>query len=315
MNGLQIITVVNVIILLIGILLTLVYVLSIILLRRFHTAINILTGNFGLSSIICGSYWMIYNPLTTFHGNILQGSTVSYVVISYLTLMVNCLPVYALVNIAVNRYFTVIYPNRAFFKKQMWILTSILTQWIVAIILPMPHLILSYQVTIDINQDDNHQLMFRSYLSVLFQTFVNGLRLPSWILFYNLSVVLIFPSIIIVFFDSLIFYSVRSSTLRVHALPSSAATVANVNHGRNRDVNLVKHMLFIFVMFIIGWGPIYIYSAVVNMEGIDARVIILLQILPVLDLSINIIDLFIYNRDLRRYLIERCLNFLRVNRN
>ena len=55
-EDLYILTMVNVIVLAIIIVLTLIYLLPIILVRRFHTASNILTGNYGVTGIICCTF-------------------------------------------------------------------------------------------------------------------------------------------------------------------------------------------------------------------------------------------------------------------
>ncbi|UJR17387.1 hypothetical protein I4U23_004282 [Adineta vaga] len=287
----QIICILNIIILLNGTILMLIYLLSIILIRRFHTATNILTGNFCLTGIVCGSYWIVYDVLSSFYSNIIFRSIISCIVTSYLPIMVNCLMIHALAMITFNRFFTVTYPNKKRFKEQTWSFMSIIVQWIVAIILPLPHLILSFQAC------------------------QNGNRSPSWISLYNIGIILILPSITMIFFNSMIFYSVHSSTRRVQTLPSSTSAISSVNHGRARDIYLVKHMLFMFVVFIAGWGPIYMYSAIVGIQDINSSIIITLQILPVSSSFINIVDLFMYNHDLRRYLTERLLKYLHLNRN
>jgi len=116
----------------------------------------------------------------------------------------------------------------------------------------------------------------------------------------------------------MIFFFVRSSTRRVHAAATATkSSVANTNLQHARDMYLVKHMVFIFIVFLIGWAPIYIL-AVIRFSfsgGLPTGVYLLLQMLPVFSTLTNIVDLFIYNHDLRQYFKEQIFKCLHLNRN
>ncbi|UJR19681.1 hypothetical protein I4U23_022815 [Adineta vaga] len=272
----------NAVILLIIIILTIIYLLPTILVRHFHTTNNILTGNICLTTIIAAVFWTIYNILNTYYENILNESTTGCVVSIYFPGLVNCLVVYAMAMISINRFCAVIYPSKALFKRLTWSFISSGTQWIIAIILAVPHLLIA------------------------FQTCLYGNLVPYWISFYNMFIIAILPCVIHVVFNSFIFINVRSSTRRVHA-ETTATSVTNKSRQHNtRDVRLLKHMLFIFVVFISGWSPFFILSTIsINApEWINS----LLQMLPVFSLLINIVDLFLYNHDLRQYLKGRFWN-------
>jgi hypothetical protein len=119
----------------------------------------------------------------------------------------------------------------------------------------------------------------------------------------------ILPSILGVVFNTLIFIKVRSSTRRAHTVATTMPVNATYSKQQNaRDVHLLKHMLFISVVFIIGWAPVYINAAVEIYIKVPYWIDSLLQIFPVLSSLINIVDLFLYNHDLRQYLKERLLN-------
>ncbi|CAF4024008.1 unnamed protein product, partial [Adineta steineri] len=77
--------------------------------------------------------------------------------------------------------------------------------------------------------------------------------------FYSLSVVVIVPSIVNILFNSLIFISVRSSTRRIKALTTTTTTVTNITHQDKRDTYLLKHIVFMFIVFISGWAPVYTF--------------------------------------------------------
>jgi hypothetical protein len=52
--------------------------------------------------------------------------------------------------------------------------------------------------------------------------------------------------------------SVKSSSRRVRTLATTANAPANSNEYSARDIHLLKHMFFIFVVFLLGWTPICI---------------------------------------------------------
>jgi hypothetical protein len=141
-------------------------------------------------------------------------------------------------------------------------------------------------------------------------------QVPRWIILYTLFIIVVLPSIVTIVFNSMIFFFVRSSTRRVHATataPTSSVVKTNLQHAR--DMYLLKHMVFIFIVFLIGWTPIYIESAIDFSRGASSWLFLLLQMLPVFSTLINILDLFMYNHDLRQYLKEQIIKCLRLNRN
>jgi hypothetical protein len=114
----------------------------------------------------------------------------------------------------------------------------------------------------------------------------------------------------------MIFLFVRSSTRRVHATEVfSTTSVANNNLQQARDMHLLKHMVFIFIVFLIGWAPVYFQSVIDFTGGIPTStwVYYLLEMLPVFTSFINILDLFIYNYELRKYFKEQIFKCLHLN--
>jgi hypothetical protein len=141
--------------------------------------------------------------------------------------------------------------------------------------------------------------------------------LPFWLRFYNSFLIVILPSILNGVFNALIFLRVHSSTRRIQALATttSAVTAANSNHRQARDIYLLKHTLFIFIVFVGGWAPVYILTVAV-FDGTTYYVLYLLsELLPPLGSLIVTLDLFVYNHDLRRYWKGRLLKCLHLNRN
>jgi hypothetical protein len=98
----------------------------------------------------------------------------------------------------------------------------------------------------------------------------------------------------------MIFIYARRSTRRVHATNGENAQAPILS---SRDVRLLKHMIFMFVVFAGGWVPIYV-AKVINYNGtvLSPLAIEILSTIPAVSLLIDIADLFLYNHELRRYL-------------
>ena len=133
---------------------------------------------------------------------------------------------------------------------------------------------------------------------------------------YSLLIIVILPSIINIVFNSIIFFSVRSSTRRVHGLATmTTAATSSMHQQHTRDMYLLKHIVFMFIVFVSGWAPVYITGVVNPSMNQSAWYALLLRLLPVFSSLINIADLFFYNRELRQYLKEQLVKCLHLNRN
>jgi hypothetical protein len=148
-NVSQILVAVNITLMMIGGSLALIYLLTIILVRRFHTAGNILTGNVCLVSIMCTGFWCTLNVIGTFYPTLMMQYIVLNIFSSYSEIMFNCFLVYSIVVVTINRFLSIKYQNKIFFKKLIWSIISSIVEWIVSIILPIPLLILCYEVSLN----------------------------------------------------------------------------------------------------------------------------------------------------------------------
>lgn len=94
----------------------------------------------------------------------------------------------------------------------------------------------------------------------------------------------------------LIFTYTRRSTRRIQANTASRRILLN-----NRDIRLLKHMIIMFAVFLSGWAPIYVFICI-DVDGKALPIVYRsLSILPALSLVANIIDLFLFNHQLRTY--------------
>lgn len=118
------------------------------------------------------------------------------------------------------------------------------------------------------------------------------------------------PSLIITILNILIFAHVRASARRVQPqINPSATNPINYIHQptliTRREILLLRQMIFTFVIFITGWAPVYftiILSYVINVYPLIISACVILSQLCILTIIIN---LFIYNHELRQYLGEK----------
>ncbi len=105
--------------------------------------------------------------------------------------------------------------------------------------------------------------------------------------------------------NSIIFSYTRRSTRRVHPINEDNVQAATLSH---RDAYLLKHMIFMFMVFFCSWAPVYIMLAMIvggiPFSPISAQIILTI---PLVGLIIDIGDLFLYNHELRKYFTNRVL--------
>jgi hypothetical protein len=69
-----------------------------------------------------------------------------------------------------------------------------------------------------------------------------------------------------------------------------------------RDIYLLRHAIFMFAMFIIGWTPIFSLVAIDYHGHVIPLVYTILEILAAISSLCCMLDLFFYNHELRQYL-------------
>jgi hypothetical protein len=147
-NNSNIILIVNIVVLLILVILGCTYLLTIASISRFHTTGNILTGNFCLTGLICGLYWIVWNSISVVDVSILLHPVIPCAVFELAQVMFNSSAVYALTMISINRFLTLSYPQARLFRRRTCALISCFIQWMIALILPIPELISVIEVNI-----------------------------------------------------------------------------------------------------------------------------------------------------------------------
>jgi hypothetical protein len=119
----------------------------------------------------------------------------------------------------------------------------------------------------------------------------------------------IVPILINIVLNILIFRHVRSSARRVQPAQSViTATTGNINQQQRisgREIALLRQMIFMFTMFIAGWSPTFLLIAIaefMQVNFIAYECMVVLCEIAVLSLIIN---LFICNHELRKYLFNK----------
>jgi hypothetical protein len=103
----------------------------------------------------------------------------------------------------------------------------------------------------------------------------------------------------------LIYYYVRSSSRRVQP-QNDSSNIPQTNISR-RDIVLLRHMVIMFCIFIGGWSPTFLVPIIASYMSVNMIVVSSFTILCELGLLLDMIDLFLYNHEVRKYLKSTCL--------
>jgi hypothetical protein len=79
-------------------------------------------------------------------------------------------------------------------------------------------------------------------------------------------------------------------------------TIVRQSKISRRDLHLLRHTIFMFCTFIIGWSPVFMLTAIDYSGTVPELVYTILQILAVLSSLGCMFNLFLYNHELRRYI-------------
>ncbi|CAF1045313.1 unnamed protein product [Adineta steineri] len=258
------------------------YAIPLCLIRHFHQPIHFLTLNVCICLIVCCSCWTVYLTINAFYPQILLNMK-SCLPIFYLNTMVNCQVLYSLCMVSLNRLFIIIYKTKGLFRTKRFVLLCIIIQWICGALIPLPIFASKLPICLITTLDFNYRI-------------------------YLLIIVAIIPTLCLFITNSIIFIYARSSTRRVQPIHGNDIQAPLLT---NRDVRLLKHMIFMFSTFFCGWVPIYILTVVnPSSSAISLVQFNIVRLLPELSTLIIILDLFIYNHELRRYFTNRLPNRL-----
>ncbi|CAF3909819.1 unnamed protein product [Rotaria magnacalcarata] len=181
--------------------------------------------------------------------------------------------------VSFHRYYSIVYHAKILLRKKRWVLLCIASQWTLGFILSLPNVLC---------------------IEMFCDRFV-------WLRIHNLITIVIIPAILSLLINILIYNYVRASSNRIQ--PQMIPENAQRTKFSHRDMKLVRHMIFMFCIFVGGWTPIYIMAIINFYSVINTIISSSLTILCELASFINIIDLFLYNRQLRKYFKRSCVKF------
>jgi hypothetical protein len=121
--------------------------------------------------------------------------------------------------------------------------------------------------------------------------------------YYELAIIIVIPASVCVVINTIIFKYVKSSSRRIQ--PSAHSMTENNDQPAKfsrRDVHLLRHMVIMFFVFVVGWGPIYITAVVMNYVAVSIFTLSVLSLLAAISLVCDMVDLFLYSNELREYL-------------
>jgi hypothetical protein len=120
--------------------------------------------------------------------------------------------------------------------------------------------------------------------------------------------VIIVPSFINIALNVRIFIYARSSTRRVQPqIINSLTNAPNIQQTKisRREISLLRQMIFMFSMFIGGWSPSYFITVINDFIIINPIIYQCAVLLCEISLLSIIINLFMNNRELRQYLLNK----------
>ena len=125
-----------------------------------------------------------------------------------------------------------------------------------------------------------------------------------------LGSMVIVPAIVCVITNTLIYWHVRSSSSRVQ-IPAASRAGDQPKISR-RDIFLLRHMVIMFCVFLFGWTPAVIGYIVGYYTLIPRLLLRIVHLNFQLALLADMVDLLLYNHEVRRYLIGLCLSCCRT---
>jgi len=189
----------------------------------------------------------------------------------FLPIMAASQMMYSHVVVAINRFLTVVYSNKRFFRSIRCICGFIGFGWLIAFLLTVPYLILDGFAC-------------------------SGLTPLAFLPYYVLLVILILPVMIVLICNIQVFLFVHRSSQRVHAEDRGN------KFSQARDVRLIKTMIITLIVFVAGWGPLFVEQTFSASITISSTVDMIFQILPTLSMLCDVIFLIYTNQPVRLFL-------------
>ena len=126
--------------------------------------------------------------------------------------------------------------------------------------------------------------------------------------------IVILPALICFVLQMRILKFVVSSSKRVHHEQQPA--FHTIQHPapppiHRRDLHLVRHIIIMLCIFVGGWSPIYLYTLINLSLNFDSALTSGFILLAKFSIVADLVNLFLYNHELRRYVLARLVKCFR----
>ncbi|UJR32632.1 hypothetical protein I4U23_020092 [Adineta vaga] len=267
------------------------YCIPIICIKRFHHRIYIFTSNICLIILCFGIIHIIY--LTTLfycEGIIFTNFTCKLII--YLRVMITFQLAFAFLMVSIYRFAYVIYHSKRFFKTKKWFLICFASQWLIGFLLPLVSLLAK-------NDSKCHY--------------------SQWVSIYMMIVIVVLCPIITLVVNIRIFHFGHTSFRRLqsHHMSNRIEPISRIVSNRTnpiiqtrsrinrRDIRQLKHTIYMFLMFLIGWGPIYTLKIFMHNANVSTSLLGFFFVWAQLSLVCLVINMFVFNQELRKYLTKK----------
>ncbi|UJR19342.1 hypothetical protein I4U23_022471 [Adineta vaga] len=193
---------------------------------------------------------------------------------------------FAFVAFTIQRFCSLLYHTKQFFKTKKWIIICISSHWFIQFLISLP-------------------FVFRTHRQCS-----NEL----WMTIYTFITAVVLPSLINLILNTLIFLHVRSSTRRVQPQVLSAWTSEMMNQRRQRqqilkisrrEISLLRQMILMFLMFICGWSPVFIVNIILQLKKVNTIIVASTILFSEICIMGIITNIFIHNYELKEFFINK----------
>lgn len=183
-----------------------------------------------------------------------------------------CELMYSHAVVTISRFLGIVHGNKRFFHSTLFLISCLIMGWLIGIAAAVPYLCI-----------DSFTCSARS-------TFLS---------YYTLVASLLIPAFVVLLFNIRIFVFVSQSTRRVHTEGTNAGAVSHA-----RDMQLLKTMIITFVIFVVGWVPLFTTQIFDGSFTIPTIVDNIFQVLPSISMLCDVIVLVYINQPIRRFLVQ-----------
>jgi hypothetical protein len=121
----------------VSILLALIYSFPILIFRRFHHRLNMLTVNICVSLILSSTYWMGYFIMWEYYIQYLF-TEMTCTFLFYLQTINSCEVSFTFAVLTINRFCSIVYPAKVFFRTKKFVVICVASQWIAVCLVSLP---------------------------------------------------------------------------------------------------------------------------------------------------------------------------------